>query len=92
MELKTKHLIFRFIGVATLLAGIVVLDRVAGSIYETSEVRVSAQMFRSEAAPLLLNTKKLLPNIEHYYVLGAREDPLFRGEPDMPRTFRTNNL
>lgn len=83
--------LYLFSGIIPIIA-IVALDVLIGKSLNIEEVRESSRMFRAEAAPLQLHTKKLLPNIDHSYQHITREDPRYTGDITNPRMFRTNNI
>ena len=87
-----KRIAFYGTLVAIPAIALIILDMIAGGMGGTHEIRNASRMFRSEAAPLFLNTRRLLPGTIHNYLYGARVDPRYEGDPKAPRVFRTNDL
>ena len=72
------------------VASIVALDFFYGTLTRTRAIRDAALKFRSEASPLAITTKKLIPEVAHTF------DGVLRPEGEKylpigaPRIFRTN--
>ncbi len=84
-----KRLAFRLLLISLPVLFLVFVDFILGSYQETASIKNSSRMFRGEAATMPLTTRTLLPNIDHRYHLGLRDDPHFKGGQNSPRLFRT---
>jgi lysophospholipase L1-like esterase len=82
-----KKRVFGVTVLISLLAFALGLDFLFGTINEVSTVREHARQFRSEAAPLEISTRALVPNLQHRY-LG---DGPSSGGSLTYRWLRTNN-
>ena len=82
--------LFRFVTAAIVVVVAVLLDLAAGLWHDTADIRTTSRLFRSEAAPLAVATRRLLPNLDHRYALDERPP----GDDTVPagseRRFRTD--
>ncbi len=90
MPLVSRRSAFLLLTIAFTLGAIIFLDFIYGALTRTGTIRDAALKFRSEAGPLAITTKKLIPEIVHTFEGVLRPEGEKYLPIEAPRIFRTN--